>query len=200
MPAPLDEQIKRKVIQEWFSGFPRDKIAAENNIGAGSVTSIVSNYKVGLETLDFDSIRQLSIEIKKQGMNWSDLASHFRLYNFFRESEIPEEEIEAFIDKVHHSGIPKEKVIQYVNQLYDISKEQSTPLNEVPTYIKQRLEEKQKIDQEIKDANDILQNKTVTIEAINEHIQLKEELDKHGISIQDTETEESSVKCKGKWI
>jgi hypothetical protein len=48
MPAPLDEQIRRKVIQQWFNGILRDKIAAENNIGAGTVTSIVSNYKVGL--------------------------------------------------------------------------------------------------------------------------------------------------------
>ena len=60
MPAAIDEIVKRKVIQQWFNGLPRDKIAAENNLGAGTVTSIISNYKVGLETLDFDSIRQLS--------------------------------------------------------------------------------------------------------------------------------------------
>jgi CHRD domain len=34
MPAPLDEQIRRKVIQQWFNGLPRDKIAEDNNIGA----------------------------------------------------------------------------------------------------------------------------------------------------------------------
>jgi hypothetical protein len=55
---------------------------------------------------------------------------------------------------------------------------------QVPNYIKQKLEEKQKIDQEIKHANDILQNKNANIEAINEYLQLKEELDKHGISTQ----------------
>jgi hypothetical protein len=38
MPAPLDEQIRRKVIQQWFNGLPRDKIAEDNNIGAGSVS------------------------------------------------------------------------------------------------------------------------------------------------------------------
>jgi hypothetical protein len=45
------------------------------------VTSIVSNYKLELETLDFDSIRQLSIEIRKQGLNFADLALHVRVYN-----------------------------------------------------------------------------------------------------------------------
>jgi hypothetical protein len=30
MPAPLDEQIRRKVIQQWFNGLPRDKIAEDD--------------------------------------------------------------------------------------------------------------------------------------------------------------------------
>ena len=60
MSAPINETVKRQVVQEWLSGEARDKIAADNNIGAGTVTSIVSNYKVRLETLGFDSIRQLA--------------------------------------------------------------------------------------------------------------------------------------------
>jgi hypothetical protein len=38
---------------------------------------------------------------------------------------------------------------------------------------------------EIKEANNILENKKVTIDAINEHLKLKDELDKHEISTQD---------------
>jgi DNA repair ATPase RecN len=71
--------------------------------------------------------------------------------------------------------------------LLNISNGESIPLDEVSTYIKEKLQEKQKVDQEIKAANDILQKNTVTIEALNEHIQLKDELDRHGISIQDTD-------------
>jgi hypothetical protein len=55
----------------------------------------------------------------------------------------------------------------------------------VPNYIKQKLEEKRKIDQDINKATYILQNKNVTIEAINEHVKLKEELDNRGISTED---------------
>jgi hypothetical protein len=50
------------------------------------VTSLVSNYKLELETLDFDSIRQLALEIRKQGLNFADLALHVRLYNYFVKS------------------------------------------------------------------------------------------------------------------
>ena len=82
--APLiDEQIRGNVVREWILGFPRDTIAQRNNIGAGTVSSIIANYKAGLEELDFDSIRQLAVEARQHGLNLSELASHFRLYNYF---------------------------------------------------------------------------------------------------------------------
>jgi DNA repair ATPase RecN len=55
----------------------------------------------------------------------------------------------------------------------------------VPEYIKQKLEEKQKIDEEIKQANDVLQSKNVDIETINEHVKLNEKLNEYDLSFQD---------------
>jgi hypothetical protein len=83
MPPSIDEQIRRNVIREWILGFPRDTIAEHNGIGAGTVSSVIAKYKAGLEELDFDSIRQLAVEARQQGWNFADLASHFRLYNYF---------------------------------------------------------------------------------------------------------------------
>jgi hypothetical protein len=186
MPTAIDDQIRRKVIQQWFNGFPRDKIAEDNNIGAGTVTSIVYNYKVGLETLDFDSIRQLSIEIRKQQLNWSDLASNFRLYNYIK-SGAAEEEIESFIDNINSCNLPPEKVVEYVNQLFAVSRSELIPIDQVSGYIKEKLEERQKIDEEIKEADALLQSKNANIEAINEHIQLNERLNERGLSIDDIE-------------
>ena len=47
------------------------------------------------------------------------------------------------------------------------------------------MEAKQKTDEEIKQAEAMLQSKNVSIEAINEHIQLKKELKKYGLSTKD---------------
>jgi hypothetical protein len=80
-----------------------------------------------------------------------------------------------------------EKIVNCVNQLHDISKSDSIPVQEVPSYIEKKLVEKQKIDEEIQQADSALQSKNVTIEAINEHIKLNEELNKHGLSTQDIE-------------
>ena len=41
LPA-IEASIKRKVIQQWLSGDSRPKIAIDNNIGEGTVGSIVN--------------------------------------------------------------------------------------------------------------------------------------------------------------
>jgi hypothetical protein len=136
MPPLTDERTRRNVIRGWILGFPRDTIAAENNIGAGTVSSIIANYKVGLEELDFDSIRQLAVEARQQSWNFADLASHARLYNFFRNSGAAD--IESFIDNINSRDVSPEKAVQYVNQLYNVSREQSIPLDQVPSYIEKK--------------------------------------------------------------
>jgi hypothetical protein len=108
VPSALDELIKRRVIQEWMNGMPRDKIAAGSNIGTGTVSGIIDNYKTQLEGSDFESVRALAAEIRKQGLTFADLASHVRLYNYFRQLGVKEDEIESFINRVSSSDIPKE--------------------------------------------------------------------------------------------
>ena len=71
--------------------------------------------------------------------------------------------------------------------MYDVSKEQSILVHEVPTYAEKILVDNQRIDEQIKEADATLQSRNVNIEAINEHLKLKEELDKNGISIQNVD-------------
>src|SRR5919197_116407 len=117
MPPLTDEQTRGNVIKQWILGFPRDTIAQQNNIGAGTVSSIVANYKSGLEELDFDSIRQLAVEARQHGLNLSELASHFRLYNFFRKSGASENAIESFIANLSTDEVSPQSVIELVYQL-----------------------------------------------------------------------------------
>jgi vacuolar-type H+-ATPase subunit I/STV1 len=185
MPPLTDEHTRRNVIRQWILGFPRDTIAERIGIGAGTVSSIIANYKVSLEEPDFDSIRQLAVEARQHGLNLSELALHFRLYNYFIKSGAAEDKIESFIDNINSGDVSPENIVQYVNQLYDVSKEESIPPDQVPGYIGERLQEKQKIDEQIKEADATLQSKNVSIEAINEHIQLNEELMKYRLSTKD---------------
>jgi hypothetical protein len=185
MPAPIDEIVKRRVVQQWLSGEAHEKIAGDNNIGSGTVSSIVDNYKIGLDNLDLDSFRELMVEAKKRGMTPSDLASHARLYNYLVKSGAAEQEVESFITNVNSGYIRLGKAIELVYQIYEISKDESVSPDQLPNYIKQKLDEKKKIDEEIEEADKLLQSKNLSIEAINEHIQLNQKLNEHGLSTHD---------------
>jgi hypothetical protein len=181
----IDELIKRRVVQLWLSGESRDKIASDLQIGAGTVSGIVSDFKKNLQGSDIDSVRELTLEAKKQEFTLSDLAPHIRLHNFFIKSGASEEKVESFITSVSSTDIPSEKTIELLNQLFNISRSESIPLDQVPGYIKEKIEEKQKIEEEIKQADATLQSKNVSIQTINEHIQLDEELKKYRLSTKD---------------
>ena len=107
------------------------------------------------------------------------------MYNFFRGSGAKENEIESFITNNNSGYITPGKALDLVNQIYEITKSQSVPPDQLPDYVRQKLEEKQRIEQEIHQANGVLESKNVAIEAINQYLKLSEELDKHGLSAQD---------------
>ena len=190
MPAAINDQIRKQVIQQWINGDTRDKIAIDNDIGEGTVSSIVNDWRKGLEDAEYESVRELAIYSKKQGLALSDLASHFRLYNIIKKSGATEDQIESFIinctSGVGVEALPPEKIVDLVNQLFNISKSESIPLEGIPEYIKQELQVKQKLEQQIKEAEAVLQSKNVAIETIDEHIHLNEELNKHGLSTKHT--------------
>ena len=48
--------------------------------------------------------------------------------------------------------------------------------------VKQKLEEKKKIEEELREADTLLKKKNVSIEALNEHIQLNQKPNEHGLS------------------
>jgi hypothetical protein len=126
-------------------------------------------------------------------MTPSDLASFFRLYNFFRGSGTAEKDVESFITNINTGHISPDKAIEIVNQIYEISKSESVPPDQLPNYIKQKLVEKQKIEEQIQEVDAVLQTKNVKAKAINEYTKLNEKLGKHGLSTQDVNKLEKFV-------
>lgn len=52
MPAAIDPVIKKQVIKQWLSGDSRDRIAANNGIGAGTVSNIIDESKKRMQDSD----------------------------------------------------------------------------------------------------------------------------------------------------
>jgi hypothetical protein len=84
MPAAIDPIIKQRVIMQYLQGVSRDTIAADNGIGTGTVSNIIDEWKKGVQDSDYESIRELSVFCKKQGITLNTLASCIRLNNYIQ--------------------------------------------------------------------------------------------------------------------
>ena len=184
MPAAIDTQVKKQVINQWLAGESRDRISADNGIGAGTVSNIINEWKKGVGDSDYDSLRELAVYSKKEGFGLSDIASSVRLNNYIQKLGANQDQIEAFIANLINSPEP-EKLIDVANQVAKLSTSKSIPLEDVENHVKQKEEEKQTLEVEIKKRRAILESTNVEIQTINEYKQLKEELNKHGLSIED---------------
>jgi hypothetical protein len=149
MPAAIDAQVKKQVIKQWLAGDSRDRIAADNNIGAGTVTNIINEWKKGVEDSEYDSVRELTVSIKKQGIGLSDLVCSVRLKNYIQKLGANQDQIETLIGNLANSVEP-EKLIDVANQVSRLSISESIPLEDLENHVKQRNEEKQRLEEEIK--------------------------------------------------
>ena len=114
MRAAIDTQVKKQVIKEWLSGDSRDRIAVDNDIGAGTVSNIINEWKKGVEDSDYDSVRELTVSLKKQGIGLSELACSVRLK--YIKIGATEDKIESFLGNLVNSPEP-EKLIDVANQV-----------------------------------------------------------------------------------
>jgi hypothetical protein len=187
MPPALDENIKDRVRALWFAGETRKNIAAECQIGAGSVTNIVDDWKNGIEKSGLEWIRELAVQLRKEGTTLVEFASIYRRNNYIKKLDANEEQIESLISNLLKSSrsIPQEKIVDLVNQLHELSESDSIPPVAIPAYVKQKIEEKHTLEEEIRKSRLSLDQENIKIEIIEEYKKLKEELNKRGISIGD---------------
>lgn len=149
MPAAIDRQIKKQVIIQWLSGDSRDRIAADNAIGAGTASNIINEWKKGVEDSEYDSLRELAVYSKKEGFGLSHIASSIRISNYIKNIGTNEDKIESFIVNLANSADP-EKLIDVANQVAHLSRSEAIPLEELEKHVKQKEEEKQRLEEEIK--------------------------------------------------
>jgi hypothetical protein len=184
MPSAIPDEIRERTFKQWLAGDTRAKIASDNNIGEGSVTNIIRDFNRGLADSEFESIRELAVESRKQGHTLSELGSSLRLYNYINKLGANQDKIESLITNL--ANLPgTEKLIDIANQVAQLSRSESIPIADLVGHVKQKEEEKQRIEEEIKHRRTILESTNLDIQTINEYTHLKEELNKHGLSSED---------------
>jgi hypothetical protein len=189
MPAALEQDVKDKVKQLWLSGETRSNIATECGIGAGSVTNVIDEWKMVLESSDYESIRELAVELKKEGLMFVELASMYRRKNYIKKLGANEKQIESFISNIANSQEPQ-KLIDTANRITQLS----IPLDKVEDHIKGQKEEKEKLQKEVEKARGILKQTNIKVQTVKEYKKLEEELRKSGLSVGDPDNLVSILK------
>lgn len=184
MPPAIDAQIRGQVIKEWLSGNSRDEIAANNKIGAGTVSNIINEWKKGIDNKDYGSIRELSLSLNGEGTTFNDLSPLVRLNNCIKKMGADFDQIESFIANIADSEDPQ-KLIDTTNQIAQLS--EPIPLDKIPEHIKLLESELEKLKEEIKKAGAILGQKNIDIQTIEEYKKLEEELENYGFSMESSQ-------------
>ncbi len=73
MPSAVDPVIKKQVIAQYLQGVSRDRIAADNGVGTGTVSNIIDEWKKGVQDSDYESVTDMVVHCKKEGINLTDL-------------------------------------------------------------------------------------------------------------------------------
>jgi FtsZ-binding cell division protein ZapB len=206
MPAKLPTIIKSLVIQQWLEGKPRDVIAAESSLSAGTVTNLVNEWRQALGLVAADELRDLAITLKKVGITPTQCAVGFRVAMIMSRIGVKEDNIEPFITDIYNRckdlGMSPDTIADHLKDLIEFSKT-TVPLSQIPSYIKQKEDEKTKLEKEIQKLKEeiglldleksdsetsrdiLLQNERMTVAELRWYSNVKAELGKHGIPVND---------------
>lgn len=205
MPSKLPDSIKSLVIQEWLRGEQRDKIAGDNDLSAGAVTNTVNEWRQALGFYLADQLRDFAVTLRKLGITPGQCATGFRIAMMMNRLGIKEDSFESFMSDVYHRcknlELTPENIASYLTDLLEFSK--SVPFSKMTNYIQQKVDEKEKLEQEIKNLEDdvgilqmekrdyqafrdgALEDMKLTKEELRSYSSHKAELAKYGIPVSD---------------
>ncbi len=206
MPARLPDGIKSLVIQQWLEGKPRNDIAADNGLSDGAVTNIVNEWKHNLGFSLADDLRELAVTMRRVGVTASQCALGFRVAMIMLNMGVKEDDFESYILDIYNRckdlGLSPENIASHLKDLLELSTT-NIPFSQIPNHIKQKVEQKQKLEEEIKnlerkiemltlEKSDMeslrdlaLHDERMTAIELKSYLDIKAELRKYGIPVDD---------------
>ena len=174
MYSKIPKSIREQVIKQWLQGMSRDQIAKHNDIGAGTVSSIIKDSKQEIQ--DIDLLREAALVMKNDDLDLSVLAYSIRLKKKLDDMGINEDQIESLIENINihcfKRGLTGEEFINIINKVVVFSQKHGMSLDEVPNYIIQQELELEQVQREIEDVNMkkniVLQKYDITMDDLEE--------------------------------
>ena len=123
-------------------------------------------------------MRELAIKLKKNGLTVSDCAKGLRLLRMLKkygiqDDEENQEKVPYFLKEIYAAcqevGLKPQQVFDYISDIIKFSSE--IPISEIPKYMKKRIEEKEKLESEIRELSRKKDELTERKEVIEQEIQ-----------------------------
>jgi hypothetical protein len=202
MSRPITRELKDSVIRKYLQGVGRNENAIDTGLGAGTVTSIIQEFNDNLGEYEPEAIRELAVQLRKAGISPDDCVRGSQVISKMSVLGIDKDKCLAAIEIIQtrsiEKGVTPEKSAEIVSQLFEISKSESMPLNEIPDYVKQKVQEKERLDSEVDvqqrqiqnlkaQADTLLRQNNLTMQNIGSFIALRNELANVGIPETDIE-------------
>lgn len=153
MTRAITKELKDKVIRNYLLGEWRNENARITGLGAGTVTNIIQEFDNRLGEYEPEAIRELAVQLRKAGMSPNDSVKGPQIINKMSDLGIDKDKCITVIETIQTSSIGKgvtpEKSAEIVSQLFEISESESMRLNEIPDYVRQKVQEKERLDNEV---------------------------------------------------
>jgi hypothetical protein len=196
LTRPITDELKDVVIRKYLQGVGRNENAMDSGLGAGTVTNIIQEFDDKLAEYEPEAIRELAKQLRKAGISPNDCVRGSQIINKMSDLGIDKDKclttIEIIQTRSIEKGVTPEKCAEIVNQLFEISKSESMPLNEIPDYVRQKVKEKERLDTEVEGGHKQLQiskaqaemelrQNNLTMQIIDSYLALRHELTDRGI-------------------
>lgn len=122
MPLKIPEVVKNEIILSLFSGSFRKEIATKHHVSEGLVSNIMAEWKSKYGSEQLDTLRTLSIAMRRSGLSVQQCADGHRVAMLMRRLGVDEERFEDFVLKTWklyvRTGLNPETLEKQVNELY----------------------------------------------------------------------------------
>ena len=205
MPAAISETIKKIVLHDWLEGKSREEISSRNKISSGAVSNIIEEWRTDLANYDIDALRALSLSLKNFKLTPEKSAAGFRVAMMMLKIGVTEESFNYFINEIYNRcqllNISPEQIGIYIQEIVLLS--HLVIPSKIPQFLEnkrkeieaienesiQKREELVELDKVVTQAqnrlDNLLEREKISIETIEWQDNIKQELEKEGIPVDE---------------
>lgn len=151
MRNPITESTRGEIVRLWLCGWQRDKIAGELNLGGGTVSNVISEWRAQIGDPTADALRTLAKELRGQNITSFQCAEASRFLNQLKNTNILPEETVHFIMAIQRkcisSGVSASVIFDVCRQISEL--DDSVPIAKLPEMISSEIKKKESLESDI---------------------------------------------------